>query len=65
MVRIYTSQDWGLVNTFKSLLETYGIRCEVKGGAPIGFEQQACFTELWVFDDSKVQEAQNILSQED
>ena len=60
---IYSSPDWMLVQTFKSVLESYGIACEVKDEFPIGTRERIAITELWVVDHTRVQEARTILTQ--
>ena len=52
-----------LVQTFKSVLESYGIACEVKDELPVGTRERIAITELWVLDHARVEEAKNILAQ--
>ncbi len=63
MIKVYTSPDWLLVQTFKTVLESYGIACEVKGEFPIGTRDRIAVTELWVLDGARADEAQDILAQ--
>ena len=63
MTKVYGSPDWTLVHIFKSVLESYGIPCEVKAEFPIGTRATIPITELWVLDESKVDEARSILAQ--
>ncbi len=65
MIKVYTSPDWLLVQTFKSVLESYGIACKVKGEYPIGTRERIAVTDLWVLDDARADEARNILAQAD
>ena len=65
MTKVYGSPDWTLVHIFKSVLESYGIPCEVKAEFPIGTRATIPITELWVLDESKVDEARSILAQKD
>ncbi len=60
---IYSSPDWMLVQTFKSILESYGIACGVKDEFPIGTRERIAITELWVLDHTRAEEARNILAQ--
>lgn len=53
------------MHIFKSVLESYGIPCEVKAEFPIGTRATIPITELWVLDESKVDEARSILAQKD
>lgn len=62
MIKVYTSPDWLLVQTFKSVLDSYGIACEVKSEFPIGTRDRIAITELWVLDDARADEARNILA---
>ena len=52
-----------LVQTFKSILESYGIACGVKDEFPIGTRERIAITELWVLDHTRAEEARNILAQ--
>ena len=60
---IYSSPDWMLVQTFKSILESYGIACAVKDEFPIGTRERIAITELWVLDHARAEEARTILAQ--
>ncbi len=52
-----------LVQTFKTVLESYGIACEVKDEFPIATRESIAIMELWVLDDARADEARNILAQ--
>ncbi len=66
MTRVYSSPDWIMVQTFKSVLDSYGIPCEVQGeyrSSAMGeVPPTECWTELWVLDDRRVEEARTILA---
>ncbi len=66
MTQVYSSPDWMMVQTFKSVLDSYGIPCEVRGeyrSSAMGeVPPTECWTELWVLDDHRVEEAQDILA---
>ncbi len=52
-----------MVQTLKSVLERYGIACEVKGEFPVGTRDRIAVTDLWVLDDARAEETRNILAQ--
>ena len=66
MTRVYSSPDWMMVQTFKSVLDSYGIACEVQGeyrGSAMGqIPPTECWSELWVLDEGRVDEARRILA---
>jgi len=62
-IKVYSSPDWMLVQTFKTVLESYGIACGVKDEFPIATRESIAIMELWVLDDARADEARNILSQ--
>ncbi len=62
MTKVYSTSDWLQVATFKSILESYGIACEIKSDFPNAFRGKTSFHALYVFDDAKEQEAKDILS---
>lgn len=55
-----------MVQTFRSVLDSYGIPCEVQGefrGSAMGqVPPTECWSELWVLDDRRVEEARRILA---
>ena len=65
MVKIYSSQNGAEVHNLKNVLETRGIECEVRGehlGAGLGeLPANQCWVELWVVNDSMVEEAKRII----
>ena len=63
MIKIYSTEDWLQVATFKSVLESYGIICEIKSDFPNVFKGKASFHALYVLDDAQGQEAKDILAQ--
>lgn len=66
MTRVYSSADWMMVQTFKSVLDSYGIPCEVRGefrSSVMGeVPPTECWTELWVLDEERVEEARAVLA---
>ena len=67
MIKVYTSSDWALVQTMKTVLESYGIACKVLGefrtSAAGELPPAECWPELWVLDDKRADEALKILAQ--
>ncbi len=53
MTRVYSSPDWMLVDTYRMILESYGIGSDAR------------ITGLWVLDDAKPDRARSIIAQTD
>ncbi len=51
MIRVYSSPDWMLVDTYRMILESYGIGSDAR------------ITGLWVLDDAKADRARSIIGQ--
>jgi len=51
MIRVYSSPDWMLVDTYRRILESYGIGSDAR------------ITGLWVVDDAKADRARSIIAQ--
>ncbi len=49
MIRVYSSPDWMLVDTYRSILESYGIGSDAR------------ITGLWVLNDAKADQARSII----
>ena len=68
MTKIYSSQNGADVHNLKNVLQARGIACEVRGehlGAGLGeLPPNQCWVELWIVDDSELEEAQTILRRE-
>ena len=62
MTKVFSTSDWLQVVTFQSILESYGIACEIKSDFPNVFRGKTSFHALYVFDGAKEQEARDILS---
>jgi hypothetical protein len=66
MVKIYSSQNGVEVHNLKNVLEAQGIDCEIRGeNLTAGLGELPvfdCLTELWVVDDSMVDDAKLVLS---
>ena len=68
MTRIYSSQNGAEVHNIKNVLQASGIQCEVRGehlGAGLGeLPANQCWVELWIVDDSMIEEATRIIRRE-
>ena len=66
MKKVYSNQDYLLLNHLKNVLETYGIDCIIKNmylaGAAGELPPIECWPELWVVDDSRYAEALTVLN---
>ncbi len=63
MTKVYSSPDWILVDTFRRVLESYGISSDAKGELPNGARGRTRITGLWVLDDAKAGQARSIIAQ--
>lgn len=63
MTRVYRSPDRTLVDTFRRVLESYGIAADARGEWPVGVRGTIPITGLWVLDDAKADRARNIIGQ--
>lgn len=65
MKRLYTDQNSLMVGNIKNILENNGIDCIIKNFMLIGglgeLPPTVCSAELWVLDDEKYNDAENIL----
>lgn len=65
MRQIYTSPNTALVNHLRSILEALGIPCRVRGeflSAAVGeLPPIECWAELWVVDDSRYDDANEVI----
>lgn len=62
MTRVYSSRNWVLVDTFRRVLESYGIASDTRGESP-GPRGRGQNAGLWVLDDAKADRAINIIAQ--
>ena len=66
-VLVYSSPNLAIVGHVKNVLEMNGIRCEVRGqylGAAAGeMPPIECWSELWVRDESRADEARKIIEE--
>lgn len=63
MTKVYSSPDRMLVDTFRRVLESYGIQSDARAGASSGGRKKTPLTGLWVLDDNKADQARNIIAQ--
>lgn len=63
MTRVYHSRDRMLVDTFRRVLESYGIAADARGEPPVGLKGTVSTTGLWVLDDAKADRARTIIGQ--
>ena len=63
MTRVYSSPDWMLVDTFRRVLESYGISSDAGDELPTGARGKTRITGLWVLDDTKAGRARSIIAQ--
>ena len=63
MTRVYSSPDRTLVDTFRGVLESYGIASDARGELPIGVRGRIPITGLWVLDEGKADQARSIIAQ--
>lgn len=63
MTRVYSSPDPMRVDTFRRLLESYGVASAARGQLPRGVQRKRPLTALWVLDDAKADQARNIIAQ--
>lgn len=63
MTRVYSSPDRILVDTFRRVLESYGIQSDTRGEVPSGVRKRTPHTGLWVLDDAKANQARSIIAQ--
>ena len=63
--RLYTTQDFALINHLKNMLRALGIDCQVRGEhLSIGMGELPpieCWPELWVCQVEQYDEAENLL----
>ncbi len=63
MTRVYSSRDSMLVDTFRRVLESYGISSDARGELPNGARGRTRIMGLWVLDDAKAGQARSIIAQ--
>lgn len=63
MTRIYSAPDRTLVDTFRRVLESYGIAADARGELPVDARRRIPTTGLWVLDDARADQARNIIAQ--
>ncbi len=65
MRQLYTSPNTALVNHLRSILDSLGIPCRVRGeflSAAVGeLPPIECWAELWVLDDDRYDEAAEVI----
>ena len=64
MVRVFSSISRVAVEQRKALLQSRGVACEVKNEYQVamGHVPADCWPELWVVDDSRLDEARQLLA---
>ena len=66
MRKLYTAQDTLMISHLKNILETGGIECVVRNthlaGAMGEIPPIECWPELWVVEDARYGEAQEVLN---
>lgn len=66
MHKIFSSLTSVEIHNLKNVLEARGIECEIRGESlRTGLGElpvNECWTELWIVDDSRIDEAKRILS---
>ncbi len=63
MTKVYSSPDWMLVDTYRRILESYGIGSDAGSQLPSRVRRGPRITGLWVLDDTKVERARSIIAQ--
>jgi hypothetical protein len=63
MTRVYSSPDRTLVDTFRRVLESYGIAADARDALPVVVKGTIPITGLWVLDDVKADQARTIIAQ--
>ncbi len=63
MTRVYSSPDWMLVDTYRRILESYGIGSDAGSQLPSRVRRGPRITGLWVLDDAKADRARSIIAQ--
>jgi membrane protease subunit (stomatin/prohibitin family) len=65
MTKVYDNLDFPMVGHFRSILESMGIRCEIRNEAGMSMAGEVPFTsvfpELWVIDDEQVPLARQVI----
>lgn len=65
MRQLHSSPNTALVNHLRSILDALGIRCRVRGeflSAAVGeLPPIECWTELWVVDDDRYDDAMDVI----
>jgi len=66
-MRVYSNPNLAMVGHFKNILENYGIVCEIRGEnrnvAAGEIPPIECWPELWVIDESQIEQAKQIISE--
>lgn len=66
MKRVYSAPNGVLVHNLKNALASRGVPCEVRGEARFGAIGELppieCWPELWVLDDDRVDEAEQVVA---
>ncbi len=63
MTRVYSSPDWMMVDTYRRVLESYGIPSDARSQLPSRVHRGHRTTGLWVLDDAKANRARSIIAQ--
>ncbi len=63
MTRVYSSPDSMLVDTYRRILESYGIGSDAGSQLPSRVRKGPRLTGLWVLDDTKAERARSIIAQ--
>ncbi len=63
MTRVYSSPNRMLVDTYRNILESYGIGSDAGSQLPSRVRKGPRLTGLWVLDDTKAERARSIIAQ--
>lgn len=68
MRQVHTSPNVALINHLRSILESMGIACTVRGeflsGAVGELPPVECWAELWIVDDDRYDDAMDVVRRE-
>ena len=66
MIKVYSSPVGAAVHNVKNVLEAGGIECTIRGESLAAGAGEIplveCWAELWIVDDSRIDEANSIIS---
>ena len=67
MIKVYSSANLAMVHHLKNVLEMHDIACEIRGESRLIAAGELppieCWTELWVLDESQIEQARQIINE--